>query len=141
MLYSKNYNPNIMWKRIKYSLLSIIQNKDINILLISLILNIFYLITENFIPIAIQILFIASLSKDLMNVLKAVVTKINKWLIVLGFSWLVIVLFSWIAMIWFSSLFTYEVYDINTVNNNLKIFSEKLYLKIIVIHLGNASYL
>jgi hypothetical protein len=112
----KFFNKNFEYlDEVKILIDCIITNREINCLILSFILNIVYLMTDNIIPLVIQILFLANLTQTLIDILTTIKMRWDKGVIVLIFTYLVVYIFSWISILRFSTLFNFDSLDANKV--------------------------
>lgn len=140
-------NKNI--KRIEFAkviLDSVFFNREINVLLFTMIILIIYISSGVPLVLVIPTIFVMNLSATLYDILIALKLRWKQLLAVLLFTYLCIYVFSWIGLLWINRLFNYtdpiDPSNVRKSYNILKIyFRVMLYLRITVLHLFNATYL
>ena len=83
-------------------------NREINILFLSLILNICFLATKMPIFLVIQILFILNIISTLFDIVLAIQLKWKNIVLLLLFDFLCIYIFAWLAFFYFSYFFVFD---------------------------------
>ena len=97
------------WQRFYVSLFSAsLFNKEINIYLMTIILNILFLALKNYLFLVIEILFIVNIIPALFDILKAIKLKYLHIILVLIFDFLIVYVFSWFGFFFFQNLYTFD---------------------------------
>ncbi len=97
---------------------SILINREVNILLFSLILTSLYLATKSTLFLVFQTIFIINIIPTLFNIYKVMLMKIIYILIILIFEFFIVYIFMWFSYFYFSDLFTFnDVIDRNSQDN------------------------
>ena len=97
------------WQRFYVSLFSAsLFNKEINIYLLTIILNILFLALKNYLFLVIEILFIVNIIPALFDILKAIKLKYLHITLVLIFDFLIVYVFSWFGFFFFQNLYTFD---------------------------------
>ena len=86
---------------------SLFFNREINILFMTIIILVIYLVTKAPLVLVIPTIFIMNLSTTLYDILIALKLRWRQLLAVLLFTYLCIYLFSWMGMLWLNKLFNY----------------------------------
>ena len=103
-------NKNVsMWKILYVGFFDVfLFNREINIFLLSIILNILFLLLNNYLFLVIEILFIANIVPTLSDILKAIRIKYLHIILVLLFDFLIVYVFSWLGFFFFQDFFVYD---------------------------------
>ena len=97
------------WQRFYVGFFEVsIFNREINIFLFTIVLNILFLTIRNYLFLVVEILFIINIIPTLINILKAMIIKYLHILLVLIFDFLIIYIFMWIGFFFFQDFFNYE---------------------------------
>jgi hypothetical protein len=105
-----------VWDKIKVVLFDLILfNREVNFLVLDVILLILYLTTGNSICLVIPVILITNLSAFLYDIFFVIQMKWKQLCLVLIYTYLLVYLFSWIAFLYFYELFNTETFDIPSV--------------------------
>ena len=103
---SKNLNT---WEKIYIGVIECsINNREVNMLIFTLIFNILFIATKCYIFLTIPILFIANIIPTLFDIFLAMKTKFLNMLIVLIFEYFVIYIFMWITYFYLPKFLDFE---------------------------------
>ena len=87
---------------------SMLLNREMNILLVTLILTLCYFATQSAMFLVIPTLFIANVIPTLFDIFKAMKMKFGNMMTVLLFTYLVVYLFTWVTYFYMADLFSFE---------------------------------
>jgi hypothetical protein len=106
----KDINKDIsLYKKINISIIEcVLGNREINILIYSILLSSLYLITRSSLFLVVQTLFIANIIETLFNIFKAMKMKFLSIIIVLIFDFIIVYLFMWFSYFYFSDFFNFD---------------------------------
>ena len=106
----KDINKDIsLYKKINISIIEcVLGNREINILIYSILLSSLYLITRSSLFLVVQTLFIANIIETLFNIFKAMKMKFLSIIIVLIFDFIIVYLFMWFSYFYFSDFFHFD---------------------------------
>ena len=96
-------------------------NMEINIYLLTIILNILFLIIKSYLFLVVEVLFIVNIIPALFDILKAIKMKYLHIILVLIFDFLMVYVFSWFGFFFFQNFY---VYDDILVSSSGNIISE-----------------
>ena len=97
------------WKLLYVSVVeSMLLNREMNILLVTLILNILYFVTQSSMFLVIPTLFIANIIPTLFDIFKAMKMKFGNMITVLLFDYLLVYLFMWVTYFYMPDLFSFD---------------------------------
>ena len=97
---------------------SILINREVNILLFSLILTALYVITKSTLFLVFQTIFIINIIPILFKIYKIMLIKILYIFIILIFEFFIVYIFMWFSYFYFSDLFNFNnVIDSNSQEN------------------------
>jgi hypothetical protein len=105
-----------IWDKLRIVLLDLILfNREVNFLVLDIVLLILYLTTWNSICLVIPVILITNLSAFLYDILYVIQMKWKQLCLVLIYTYLLVYLFTWIAFLYFYELFNTETFDIPSV--------------------------
>ena len=87
---------------------SMLTNREMNILLITLILYILYFVTQSSMFLVIPTIFIANIIPTLFDIFKSIKMKFTNMITVLMFTYLVVYLFMWVTYFYMADLFVFD---------------------------------
>ena len=103
---NKNFSK---WKLIYVGFFHIcLLNREINMLLLTVILNLLFLLFQNYLFLVVEILFIVNIVPTLSDILKAMQIKYLHIILVLIFDLLIIYIFMWLGFFFFQDFFVYD---------------------------------
>ena len=91
-------------------------NRIVNILFFSVIFNILYILLENSMFIAIQMIFIINLTPTLFDIFRAIKMRFLSLITVIIFTVLIAYIYMWITYFYFDFLYTFD--DIREISSN-----------------------
>ena len=83
-------------------------NREINMFVLTEILNILFLVFQNYLFLVFEILFIVNIVPTLTDILKAIRIKYLHIILVLLFDFLIIYIFMWFGFFFFKNFFVYD---------------------------------
>ena len=94
-------------------------NMEITIYLLTIILNILFLVIKNYLFLVVEVLFIVNLIPALFDILKAIKMKYLHIILVLIFDFLMVYVFSWFGFFFFQNFFVYDDILVSSSGNTV----------------------
>ena len=94
-------------------------NMEITIYLLTIILNILFLVIKSYLFLVVEVLFIVNLIPALFDILKAIKMKYLHIILVLIFDFLMVYVFSWFGFFFFQNFFVYDDILVSSSGNTV----------------------